>query len=285
MFRNWFFVTVIVGLFLSTLGWGAERIKVGLVPARIYQGNTVAVYVEGAEDCQKVSVSFLNREYCCFPTTGKFRGLIGITPDLRPGKYSLEIVLQKENGSRQVFEKKLSILPAQFASTWFKLKPAKKKLYVRDLIQKEWAEIEKLLIAIDPVQYWKNKFSLPVKGPISMPFGTIEHINGKRSGQHRGLDLAVPTGTLVRAPENGKIVFAKMLKAFGGTMVIDHGQGVHSLYFHLSKILRSDGEMVKEGEIIALSGNTGISTGPHLHWGISVNNVRVDPLIWTKYAF
>jgi murein DD-endopeptidase MepM/ murein hydrolase activator NlpD len=76
------------------------------------------------------------------------------------------------------------------------------------------------------------------------------------------------------------VVFADDLKAFGGTVVIDHGQGVNTLYFHLSKIGVTVGQSIKKGEAIGLTGNTGISSGPHLHWGLSVHNVRVDPNQW-----
>ena len=126
---------------------------------------------------------------------------------------------------------------------------------------------------------------MPVNGSVSMLFGTREFVNRKPRGQHRGLDLAVPAGTEVGAANSGKVVFAQKLKAFGGTVVIDHGQGIHSLYFHLSKFLAQVGDDVTKGQLVALSGNSGISTGPHLHWGMSVHNLRVDPLQWTKAAF
>ena len=94
----------------------------------------------------------------------------------------------------------------------------------------------------------------------------------------------MPIGTKVKAANNGKVVFAQKLSAFGGTIVIDHGQGVHTLYFHLSKFLAVVGQEVSKGTVIALSGNSGISSGPHLHWGMSVHDLRVNPLQWTKTA-
>jgi murein DD-endopeptidase MepM/ murein hydrolase activator NlpD len=118
-----------------------------------------------------------------------------------------------------------------------------------------------------------------------MVFGTQEYVNRKKRGQHRGFDIAVPIGTKVKAANNGKVVFAQKLAAFGGTVVLDHGQGVHTLYFHLSRFLVDVGQAVGKGEGIALSGNSGISSGPHLHWGMSVHNLRVDPNQWTRVAF
>jgi murein DD-endopeptidase MepM/ murein hydrolase activator NlpD len=170
-----------------------------------------------------------------------------------------------------------------FVSFW--LKPAKKKLFTGDLIAREWARIEKTLLVEFERQRWRGLFTLPAKGPTSMVFGTIERVNGRRTGQHRGLDIAVPMGTKIKAPNHGRVVFAEHLKAFGGTIVLDHGQGVHTLYFHLSKFLAKVGQEVSKGDIIALSGNSGISSGPHLHWGMSVHNLRVDPGQWTRMAF
>jgi len=275
---------IITLLFLSFPSLG-EEVQVSFFPPKIYQGKTAAIYLTSPFPCQKAVVDFLGQTIRCYPVGEKFRALVGIPADQKPGKYPLKIIFTQEDGSSFLLEKEVVICPTRFSSTWFWLKPAKKKLYVKDLIQKEWSEIERVLVQESPEQKWQNSFASPVSGPISMAFGVIEHINGKKTGQHRGLDLAVPVGTMVKAPERGKVVFARMLKAFGGTLVLDHGQGVHSLYFHLSKILKKVGEEVSSGEILALSGNSGISTGPHLHFGISVHNVRVDPLEWTKYAF
>jgi len=99
------------------------------------------------------------------------------------------------------------------------------------------------------------------------------------------MDIAVLPGSHVLAANNGKVVFAKKLKAFGGTVVVDHGQGIHTLYFHLSKFVAKAGEAVNKGQLLALSGNTGVSSGPHLHWGMSAHNLRVDPSQWVKNEF
>jgi len=264
---------------------GASELTVAFDPLTASQGKTFAVYVDPAEAFDNVSATFLGKKIKFYLVEERFRGLVGVLPEQRSGKYPIKILVKEREGTSQEIEKWVVVRPTKFASTWFRLKPAKKKLYVPDLIQKEWAEIEKKLLVEGGDQHWRQKFMLPAAGPVSMRFGTVEHINGKRTGQHRGLDIAIPNGTPVKAAENGEVVFAEKLKAFGGTIVIDHGQGVHSLYFHLSKFLTKPGQEVAKGEKIALSGNSGISSGPHLHWGMSIHDVRVDPLQWTKYAF
>ena len=275
-------ITLVICLTSQVL---AAEVQIDFSAPAASQGKTLAIYVDTDEVFDDCEASFLGQKIKFYFVEGRFRGLFGIPPEQQPGNYKMEIDLTREGGSPEKVEKWVDVKPTQFASTWFRLKPAKKKLLVQDLIQDEWARIERILLATDPEQHWSDEFILPGAGPVSMKFGTREYVNGKKRGQHRGLDLAVSSGTEIKAAENGKVVFAGKLKAFGGTVVIDHGQGVHTLYFHLSKFMKAVGEAVEEGEIIALSGNSGISSGPHLHWGMSVNNVRVDPLQWTKYAF
>ena len=278
-----FRIVIILVLLIGKVS--ASEVAVKFDPQVAFQGKTFAVYINSKEPFDEASASFLDQRFKFYFVDGKFRGLIGTPPEQKTGRYKLKVYLTREGGSPQEVEKWVEIRPTQFASTWFRLKPAKKKLYVKDLIQKEWARIEKTLLVEDQEQRWSGEFVRPVDGRISMTFGAIEHINGKKTGQHRGFDIAVPSGTQIKAAANGKVVFAEKLKAFGGTMVIDHGQGVHSLYFHLSKFLAGVGQRVARGEKIALSGNSGISSGPHLHWGMSVHDVRVDPLQWTRHAF
>jgi murein DD-endopeptidase MepM/ murein hydrolase activator NlpD len=102
---------------------------------------------------------------------------------------------------------------------------------------------------------------------------------------HKGVDFSIPTGTPVKAMNSGKIIFAKSgLNVYGVAMVVDHGQGVTSCYFHLNKLLKKEGETVEKGEIIAESGATGWATGPHLHFGLYLQGEAVDPFWWIKFA-
>jgi murein DD-endopeptidase MepM/ murein hydrolase activator NlpD len=274
---------VIFGLLFFSLP--ALAMQVEFSPPNAYQGKCFLLQLISAEGIVKAEADFLNQKIDFFETGIDLKAIFGVPPEQPPGVYRLGLRLIGPSGAIEKKEIKIKVEPSRFASVRFKLKPAKKKLLVQDLIAKEWAEIEKVLLVEKAEQAWSGKFTLPVTGPASMTFGTLEYINGKRSGRHRGYDLAVPIGTPVKAAEAGRVVYAAKLKAFGGTLVIDHGQGIHSLYFHLSRFLKEPGQTAAKGEIVALSGNSGISSGPHLHWGLSVHNLRVDPLQWVKYAF
>lgn len=126
---------------------------------------------------------------------------------------------------------------------------------------------------------WSAEFLLPVRGRQTTAFGEIRYINGRRSGQHSGLDLAAPTGTPVLATNRGKVALAEELVLTGFTVLIDHGGGLFSSYAHLSALSVSAGQWVGRGEEIGQVGSTGLSTGPHLHWSTLVENTYFDPLL------
>jgi murein DD-endopeptidase MepM/ murein hydrolase activator NlpD len=121
-------------------------------------------------------------------------------------------------------------------------------------------------------------WSWPVEGPLSGVFGSQRILNGEPRRPHMGVDIAVPAGTPVRAPADGVVTLAYPDMFFsGGTLFVDHGYRLSSSFLHLSKILVKEGQRVHRGEVIAEVGSTGRATGPHLHWGVNLGTVRLDP--------
>lgn len=120
-------------------------------------------------------------------------------------------------------------------------------------------------------------FTLPAHGRLSSPFGLKRFFNQQARKPHSGLDIAAPTGAAVNAPANGTIIDVGNYFFNGHTVLIDHGQGLISGYFHLSKTLVKTGDPVKQGQKIAEIGATGRVTGPHLHWNVYLNETKVDP--------
>ena len=129
-----------------------------------------------------------------------------------------------------------------------------------------------------PLMFFAQKFQWPLLGPISGVYGSQRVYNGVPKSPHYGVDIAKPTGTLVRAPAGGLVtlVHADMFLS-GGTLIIDHGHGLSSTFIHLSKILVKKGDKIKQGQEIALVGQTGRASGPHLHWAMNWFETRVDP--------
>ncbi|WP_297058056.1 M23 family metallopeptidase [Thermosulfurimonas sp.] len=125
-------------------------------------------------------------------------------------------------------------------------------------------------------------FVLPVSGKISSPFGLRRILNGEPRSPHRGVDLAVPEGTPVRAASAGRVILTGDFYLPGRVVLLGHGCGVYTYYAHLSRILVRKGERVRKGQIIALSGATGRTTGPHLHFGVYLSGVAVNPVIFIQ---
>lgn len=125
-------------------------------------------------------------------------------------------------------------------------------------------------------------FDPPVKGRTSSPFGLRRFFNGEERNPHSGLDFAVPKGTPVSAPANGVVTIVGDYFFNGRTVFVDHGQGLITMYCHLDSIAVQVGQEVRRGEVLGRVGSTGRSTGPHLHWNVSLNGSRVDPAIFLK---
>ncbi len=133
----------------------------------------------------------------------------------------------------------------------------------------------------DPVKYWDGKFLQPVDGGRVTPsdFGKRRFVNNSpTSYRHNGLDIGQDQGTPVKATNNGRVLIADYLIETGNTVVIEHGYGIKSWYYHMESLNTSRGNMVKKGDIIGLVGSTGFSTCPHLHFAISVNEVYINPI-------
>ncbi len=132
----------------------------------------------------------------------------------------------------------------------------------------------------DDRQDWRGGFALPVDARISGVFGSARVYNGKPGSAHSGIDLAAPEGAAVRAPAAGVVTFAETdLYLTGGTLVLDHGHGLSSTFLHLSRIDAAVGDRLERGDTLGAVGATGRATGPHLHWGMNLFDIRVDPAL------
>ncbi len=151
---------------------------------------------------------------------------------------------------------------------------------IAERIEREQARVSAARTRDDERTGFAQAFIWPLKGRISGRFGNQRVYNGTPKSPHSGMDIAVPTGTPVEAPADGVITFAdSALYLTGGTVVLDHGHGISSNFLHLSRIDVKVGDSVKQGDMIGAVGATGRVTGPHLHWGMSWFETRIDPLL------
>jgi len=139
--------------------------------------------------------------------------------------------------------------------------------------------------SVSEVRLWSEPFERPVPGCMTSPFGVRRLHNKKPTGDyHAGLDQRGDAGTPIHAITGGTIKIAKMFNLRGGTVAIDHGQGVASIYMHMSRVIAAEGAVVRAGDVIGEVGSTGRSTAPHLHWTFYVYGVPANPLQWIKVA-
>ncbi len=178
----------------------------------------------------------------------------------------------------------LTITPKNYPKERLRVVPSKVKppQEVRKQIEKEFAEAKKIYTYSSAQNYITKPFILPLQSSITSQFGTARLFNGQLKSYHSGTDFKAKVGTPVHAINDGVVVLAKERYYAGGSVIIDHGRGIYSCYYHLSKFKVKPGDIVKRGEIVGLSGKSGRVTGPHLHLTIKIKNVTVDPLQFIK---
>jgi len=138
---------------------------------------------------------------------------------------------------------------------------------------------------ISDSRFWQDPLAPPVPGCMTSPFGLKRLHNGKPTGEyHGGVDQRTPTGEPIRAVAAGTVTFAQQFNVLGNAAGIDHGQGLESMYLHMSKLVVTPGAQVQRGDILGYAGSTGRSTGPHLHWVLYVNGINVNPAQWMKLS-
>lgn len=130
----------------------------------------------------------------------------------------------------------------------------------------------------DPVTYWSGTFIQPVEGSITTQYGLYRYTNGSETPtRHAGIDIAADAGTAIKAPAAGKVIFSGHLTVSGNTVVIEHGNGLHSLFFHMQENSCSVGDLLLQGDTVGLLGSTGYSSGPHLHYQLMIGDSSINP--------
>jgi murein DD-endopeptidase MepM/ murein hydrolase activator NlpD len=203
-----------------------------------------------------------------------FIALIPVDIDTLPQDYSITITFE---GEEEILH--IKIKEHEFPTEHLTLPEEKVILSPGDLKRAEKeAELMKSVLSRTTLREWGGRFTAPADTEVSEEFGVNRIMNGKKNSVHGGLDYRGQTGTPVKAVNSGTVVLREDLFFGGNTVVIDHGMGLFSVYMHLSEFQVAKDKKVSKGQVIGLVGMTGRATGPHLHFGIKLQGVNVNPL-------
>ncbi|MBI5281595.1 MAG: M23 family metallopeptidase [Candidatus Solibacter usitatus] len=208
---------------------------------------------------------------------GSRLGLMPVPAAEKPGDYALEVL---DASGKVVRSGDVEVKDARFRRQNVLIA---KQTAALAASEEETRLVRAFLQAETEGRYWADPLGLPLAGCMISPYGVQRFHNGIPTGNvHGGWDQRGGKGTAVRAAAAGVVRIAKMFELRGGTVGIDHGQGLETMYLHMSGFAVQEGAEVKEGEVVGYVGSTGRSTGPHLHWSILANGVAVNPAQWVK---
>jgi murein DD-endopeptidase MepM/ murein hydrolase activator NlpD len=211
---------------------------------------------------------------------GLFAAIIGVDLEAKPGVSKITITATNDAGRQRRAETIVQTLSKAFRQESFTVassfdQPSPEAL---ELIRMERADFALAFSTPAAERFWEAPFIRPVPQESSSSFGYRRIINGKPRAPHTGADLRAPIGTEVLAANHGRVVLTGDYFLAGKSVVVDHGGGLYTMYFHLSALKVDAGAMVRRGDVLAFSGMSGRVTGPHLHWAARLGAARVDPM-------
>ena len=256
-------------------------------PARLVNGSPVLFRVTTPKGVRTLLGNWLGHEIAfSFDASRKsWFALAGVSLGTKPGAYPLQLhaetLAAQPAGQTISFEKKFRVQRQRYPRVPLKVPdrytaPSPEDL--RQIEQDKEAKTE-ILKTVSAEREWKGSFASPVNAEISGVFGVERVFNGSVQSTHQGLDFRVPSGTSVAAVNSGRVILARPMFFEGNWVVIDHGQGLLTLYLHLSKFSVKEGDEVSKGQPIGLSGGSGRATGPHLHLAVRWQGVYVNPQV------
>lgn len=250
-------------------------------------GETVALSVYALE-ASSVTVEFLENSYPLGrESDGAWFGVIGVPLGASLGRKELRVVLRDEFGA--FLEERSQLVEVAWVDRPvddLTLTAAQGSILTTEAAAEEYTIRAAQFLSFDRGRRWTGPFRLPVDGIGTTDFGQGRSINGGPvTGQHSGADIANAEGTPVHASAPGRVAWTGEMPIRGNSVLIDHGDGVITGYHHLLEIVVELDEEVTGQTVIAAMGATGLSTGPHLHWELTIYGVNVDPITWTQIDF
>ncbi len=283
---NWVKISLALGLIvaIAAIAVPAQALQVRLSPTSPKLGDTLSVVVQQNPTVSSTpTIKVGQKTYPTFITSsGNFRALVPTTPLDKPGTLQMQV-----RGGGEEKNLAVSLRNRSFPTQRIRLSGAAGA----QATQHELDRVAAFKKLETPEKFWKGPFLKPNAGRISSGYGIRRYYNGvfAKDYYHRGVDYAGGTGSPVVAPAAGRVALvgrvSEGFRVHGNVVGIDHGQGVTSIMLHLSRIDVREGDIVQAGQRIGAVGATGASTGPHLHWGLYVHGLSVDPAPWREQGF
>ena len=270
---NWGITTTM----LLAIANPVKALQVEVLPETPQLGDTISVVVTTEDPNIAPSVTVDQKDYPLFESDGKYRALIPTSPLDPPGKMTLTVRGDDRTSNIGVWLKN-RVFPIQ--RIWLSGKAS------RPATQLELDRVSAFKKIVTPQKFWQGAFQRPNASRVSTGFGVRRYYNNvfAQDYYHKGVDYAGGYGSVIVAPAAGRVRLVgredEGFHVHGNVVGIDHGQGVLSIFMHLQDIDVAEGAMIEAGQRIGTIGSTGASTGPHLHWGLYVNEVAVDPVPW-----
>jgi murein DD-endopeptidase MepM/ murein hydrolase activator NlpD len=236
----------------------------------VHQGDAIRIQLPGT---QELKAELNGKTITLFPqSNGSVLGLMPVPVAEKPGAYAIHI---RDAGGAEKQQVSIRIEDAHFPKQNIHVGKGTKELKP---LPGEMEAVGALRNSVTPARFWNEPFENPTPSCMNSLFGVARYHNGKPTGNyHRGVDLRSPAGTPIHAVTDGVVQIATMFRLHGGTVGLDHGQGLTSIYLHMSRIAVKQGDRVKKGDVIGYVGATGFATGPHLHWQLQANGLPVNP--------
>jgi murein DD-endopeptidase MepM/ murein hydrolase activator NlpD len=262
--------------------------EISAFPAPVVQGQTMLLEVKGDGELD-LSGSFLERDLLFFEEEGRYWALAGVDALTPSGGYHLALdITEAESGDLLTMQEIFTITEGSF-TTYNVIVPADRtNLLDPALVEAERRKVNAVFAGVSNARLWDGLFGYPLEGDLRTTAGFGQRRSyggGPVTSYHAGHDLGADGGTPVLAPMTATVALAEPLQVRGNVVILDHGLGVFTGFWHLSRIDVTEGQRVGQGEVVALVGSTGLSTGPHLHWEMRVLGVPVDPFQWTQHEF
>lgn len=247
-------------------------------PGAARPGEAVLLKVRGASAVPRGTLG--DRSLLFLPAPGGHEALVGLPVELEPGTLGVLVEVEASPGEEQLrLNGELEVLPAHFNQR--ELTVAKKflspSLAARRRMAGDKAAFARAFSQPTLPRLFRGSFAWPRLSSVTAPFGDVRLFNGKKQSQHFGTDLDGEVGDPVHASNQGQVVMARDCYSSGKTLLLHHGAGVYTAYFHLSQMGVKPGAQVSRGQKLGRVGKTGRVTGPHLHFGVKLGGVWVDP--------